>query len=480
MPKFILSILMMVAIGGSAQTPFINFYDNGTQFISSNSVFQNSDGSYLMVGRADTVINAIPGPAGFIRKTDASGNLISTDYYSIPNTTGLEFRKIIRTMDDNYVVVGMVDHACVEGTTLQDVFISKIDVSGNMLWYKVYGGEITDIGVDVLELSDGDLIIQSWFARNDAGFTPFTAFHLIKTDPTGDSLWTRHYYHNDQVEQFATTVVETSDGGFALAGSINDQNGGLKGYLIKTDSQGMEQWNRTIDSTSGNYSELVSVYSNEGLITVIGKIYGVDTENTIISEFSNSGSLVRTNTLNENDAQIFASTRTHDGGYALTGETTNTEDPQPVIIKLDSSGNKLWRKDLSRLVQHYPTAIIQAMDNDFILTGNGAGFNPYSVFLAKTADSATILNTTSPISMDNISIYPNPATKFIHVDFSDKVLTTVEVIEIMNMQGRVVKSVGKTGFRNGSIDVSDLSPGYYFIAFFNSGGRMGVSKLIRE
>ncbi len=478
--KSILSILFMVALSSAAQTNFTNHYNNGAQFISSNAVLQNSDGTFLMTGRADTMINTVQGPAGFIKKTDAAGHLLKTDYYSIPNTTGLEFKKIITTMDNNYVVVGMVDHPCVEGSTLQDVFIARIDTSGEMLWHKSYGGEVTDIGVDVKELSNGDLIVLAWFAKIDANFTPFTAFHLLKTNSAGDSLWTRHYYHNDQVEQFATTVVETSDGGFALAGSVNDQNGGLKGYLVKTDSQGFEQWNRTIDSTSGNFSELVSVYSDEGNITVIGKIYGVAVENTIISNFSNSGSLNRTNTINENDVQIFTSTRTSDGGYALIGEATDILNPQPVMIKTDSTGNKLWRKNLTQLTQHYPSAIIQSLDNDFIITGNSVSYDPYSVFLAKTADSATILNTTNAIAKERISVYPNPTAQFLNVELSENDLMNIEAVKIINMQGQVVKSVRKTDVQHGSIDVSDLTSGSYFIAFYSAGGRFCISKIMKE
>ncbi|MBK7174797.1 MAG: T9SS type A sorting domain-containing protein [Bacteroidales bacterium] len=480
MYKCILSILFMAALGCAAQTNFTRHYYNGSQSISSNSVLQNSDGSYIMAGKMDTLISATQGYAGFIKKSDAAGNLLSTQYYSIPNTSGLEFRKIIKTMDGNYIVVGMIDHSCIAGSTLQDILVSKIDTLGTMLWYKSYGEQVSDIGVDVKELSDGNLVIQSWFAKLDTNFTPYTSFHLIKTNATGDSLWTRHYYHNDRVEQFATTLVETSDGGFALAGSMNDQNGGLKGYLIKTDSLGIEQWNKTIDSTSENYSELVNVYSNNGNITVIAKVYGVSLENTIISNFNNSGSLNWTNTLVENDVQVFTSTRSYDGGYALIGESIDALNPHPVLIKLDSTGNKVWRRDLDQLLQQYPTAIIQAMDNDFIVTGNSVSYDPYSVFLAKTADSAVLLNSIKAFVSNTYSVYPNPATQFLRIDRSKNEISNIKAVKIINLHGQVVKSVSPQEIQSGRIDISDLSPGVYFIAFYTVDGSNSISKIIKE
>jgi hypothetical protein len=349
-----------------------------------------------------------------------------------------------------------------------------------MLWYKSFGDEITDMGVDVKELSNGDLVVQSWFAKNETDLTPFTAFHLIKTNSIGDSLWTRHYYHNDRVEQFATTVVETSDGGFALAGSINDQNGGLKGYLIKTDSQGIEQWNRTIDSISDNYSELVSVYSNNGSLTVIAKVYGVSLENTIISSFSNSGNLNWTNTLFENDVQVNSSTRTNDGGYALIGETTDVVSPQPVIIKTDSSGNKLWRKNLAQLTHHYPMAIIQAVDTGFIITGNSVSYDPYSVFLAKTADSAIMLNTINTFAPYTISVYPNPTAQFLTIHSSKNDLMNINALNIINIQGQVIKTVKQAAIQNGRIDISELPSGSYFMALYHVDGSFTVSEIIKQ
>lgn len=282
------------------------------------------------------------------------------------------------------------------------------------------------------------------------------------------------------MEQYAAAVVETSDGGFALAGSVNDQNVGLKGYLIKTDSQGVEQWNRTIDSASGNYCELVSVYSNEGNITAIGKIYRVAVENTIISNYSNSGSLNRTNIIVENDVQIFTSTRTHDGGYALTGEATDALNPRPVIIKTDSTGNKLWRKDLTQLLQYYPSAIIQSPDNDFIITGNSVSYDPYAVFLVKKADSSTILNTPDGFAMDRISVYPNPTAQFLNIEMPESDQMNMKAINIINIQGQIVKTFRNSAVWHDIIDISNLAPGSYFIAFYNAGGRFGISKIIKE
>lgn len=467
MYKYLIPVFLISALQGFAQTDFVKFYNSGAINMTSNTVLQLSDGSYLMAGSRDTLIDAIQGPSGFIKKIDAAGNSLWTNYYSIPNTYGLQFHKMIQTADDNYVVVGKIDYGFGIGPTFEDIFITKIDAIGNMLWYKSYGAEVSDFGVDVKELSDGNLMIQAWFATVDTDLNPYTAFHLIKTDAVGDSIWTRDYGHNDQVEQFATAFVETSDAGFALVGSVNDQNGGTKGYIIKTNSSGIEQWNKTINVTSGNYGELVSVFSHPDNFTVIGKIYGVAIENTIISNYSNSGVLNWTMTLNESDVQIASATSTHDGGYAIIGETTDLLNPHPVLLRLDNNGNKLWRKELVQLTNNYPNAIIQDFDSAFVITGNSVSYDPYTVFLARIADSATNTLAIQYVNNDGIAIYPNPTEQFLNIEMPEKYLPETYTVEILNAESKLIESIQKRDIRDHRIDMAHLAGGIYFICIYD-------------
>ena len=48
-------------------------------------------------------------------------------------------------------------------------------------------------------------------------------------------------------------MIQTNDGGFALAGSTETSEGGKDFWLVKTDSKGNAQWNQTYNS--GTYKD---------------------------------------------------------------------------------------------------------------------------------------------------------------------------------------------------------------------------------
>jgi len=69
-----------------------------------------------------------------------------------------------------------------------------------------------------------------------------------------------------------------------------------------------------------------------------------------------------------------------------------------------------------------------------------------------------------------IKIYPNPAHNKLNIEF-DCDGTQEVLVQLMDNQGRIVKSIARTTFTNSpvlSLDISDLSSGYYFIRYINN------------
>ena len=110
-----------------------------------------------------------------------------------------------------------------------------------MQWNKTYGVSGQDVANSLIQTSDGCLAF--------AGSTPvypsltapesFTNMWLVKTDTYGNLQWNQTFgslsYGNPDTDT-ANCLVETSDGGFVLAGSINPgstAHGGFY-YVVKT------------------------------------------------------------------------------------------------------------------------------------------------------------------------------------------------------------------------------------------------------
>ena len=81
--------------------------------------------------------------------------------------------------------------------------------------------------------SDGGYVI----AGNRGDGTGYYNFYLIKTDDSGNVQWTKAY--GGEVDECAYSVVETSDGGYALAGATTSFGAGSADFwLVKTDELG--------------------------------------------------------------------------------------------------------------------------------------------------------------------------------------------------------------------------------------------------
>jgi len=107
----------------------------------------------------------------------------------------------------------------------------KTDELGIIQWIKSFRGNNSDIAHSVLESPQGGYVLacgtDSFGARSND-------FWLVKTDANGNVQWNRTYGGPDS--EIAYSLIKTSDGGYAPAGS---------GLLVKIDSNGDMEWNQT-------------------------------------------------------------------------------------------------------------------------------------------------------------------------------------------------------------------------------------------
>lgn len=135
---------------------------------------------------------------------------------------------VIETSDGGYALAGVTFFVDTEG---KDFLLVKTDAKGNMQWNHTYGGTNNDCAYDLIQTSDGGYAIAGYTRSFGATFTDFW---LVKTDANGNSEWNQTY--GGPENEVAHSLIETSDGGFALAG---------EGFFVKTNEQGNMEWNRT-------------------------------------------------------------------------------------------------------------------------------------------------------------------------------------------------------------------------------------------
>jgi hypothetical protein len=86
--------------------------------------------------------------------------------------------------------------------------------------------------------------------------------------------WNR--YFSGESEDYGIDGKQTSDGGYIISGTTNSfSNGSVDVWLIKTDSEGQEEWNQTIGGSSSDEGTSVQQTIDGGyIITGITYSYG--------------------------------------------------------------------------------------------------------------------------------------------------------------------------------------------------------------
>jgi hypothetical protein len=195
-------------------------------------------------------------------------------------------------------------------------------------WSKTYGGTNHDGCYYVIQTSDGGHALAGSTASYGVGAPPYLNAWLVKTDSAGNAVWNKTYggTRND----YAYAMVQTGDGGYALAGSTSSYGVGTPSYenfwLVKTDSAGNALWNQTYGGTNYDYCFSVA-QAIDGGYALAGwtRSYGVGApsyNNFYFVKTDSVGNQMSNQTYGgANLDYCYSAAQTNDGGYALAGLT---------------------------------------------------------------------------------------------------------------------------------------------------------------
>jgi len=263
---------------------------------------------------------------------------------------------------------------------------------GRVEWEKTFGGSFYEYGFSVLQTSDGGYII--------AGTTYLlrayeTDAYLVKTDESGDALWTKTYGENDFDE--GNSIQQTSDGGYIIAGYTSEPFGlgWADVYLIKTDPSGTIQWTKTIGGDSSDVGTSVQQTEDGGYIVTgwTNSFSAGDKDVYLIKTDANGDTLWTKIYGGAEDDKGNSVQQTFDGGYIIAGYKEAFGDADIYLIKTDSLGDALWTETYGSYKHDCGYSVQQTTDGGYIITGTTESFGAgkRDVYLVKTDESGDIL-----------------------------------------------------------------------------------------
>jgi len=254
---------------------------------------------------------------------------------------------VVETSDGGYALAGYTNSY---GAGYNDFWLVKTDADGNMEWNQTYGGAGSDRAT-LIETSDG-------------GYALAGGALLVKTDAQGNIKW------NKTIGGSINSLVETADGGYALAGYTYSFSAGYNDFwLVKTDRYGNMEWNRTYGGAGFDSASSLIVTSGGGFALAGGKdgrINHSESDFWLIKTDA-YGNVEWNKTYSTWVDHALSLVETSDGGYALAGSTGFWFDNDIWVVKTDKYGNMEWNQKYGEGVAR---ALVESSDGGYVLAGN--------------------------------------------------------------------------------------------------------------
>ncbi len=371
-------------------------------------VKQTSDGGYILF--AETVFYSSDYWKVWLLKTSASGDTTWTNIIGGSRHYFAQSGQEISGGD--YVFVG---YTKATGAGQEDLWLVKTDATGDTIWTETYGGAENDISHSMQQTKDGGYIIAA--STKSFGAGDYDGL-LLKTDYEGDSLWAKTFGGTDT--DHIVSVQQTSDNGFILAGTTRSFGNGYSDvWLIKTNAIGDTSWTKTFGTSGFEGASSVEQTMDGGYV-----ISAYSPEGAWIIKTDSSGDTLWTKTIAGGSGKNIQ--QTSDGGYILLAQTySNPTLNDYWLIKTAPDPSDVNPKDLNSipetfiLKQNFPnpfnpsTKIHYSVPN-VISSGARNPFVKLEVFDVLGNKVATLVNEEKPAGEYEVNFYSNGLTSGVY------------------------------------------------------------------
>jgi hypothetical protein len=296
---------------------------------------------------------------------------------------------IIHTTDGGYALAGITESY---GAGDMDMWLVKTDANGQAEWNNTFGGNGIDVAFSMIHTADGGFALVGFTESYGASGR---YFWLVKTDINGQHEWNNTYGGIDN--ELCRSIVQTTDGGFALAGETHSFGAGIYDmWLIKTDVNGQLEWNNTFGGT--NWESAASVIQTaDGGYVLAGHTfsYGAGDADFWLVKTNASGQPEWDNTYGgTKDDRAMEVIQTVDGGFVLVGNTKSFSagSYDMWLVKTDANGQLEWNNSFGGIESDGSNSVTQTADGGFIITGYTASYGAggVDIWLVKTNASGQL------------------------------------------------------------------------------------------
>lgn len=331
-----------------AQQPLIEWQKTygGSFYDKAVSVTETHDGGFFVGGHSQSDNYNLDNNYGFfdgwVIKLDKNGEF---QWKKSLGGSGEDYiNSVIETHDHKFICLGYtnsINHDINQNFGHIDYWLIKFTNNGNVEWKKNLGGSSNDFGYSICK-ADTDTYIIAGFSESDDSYVVgnhgWADAWLLKIDDAGNVLWQKTY--GGSKNDHAHAITKTQDDGFLFVGYSNSEDmpgipnkGGLDFWIVKITKDGNMQWQKKFGGTLDEYARSV-IQCNDGSYVIAGETYSHDYD--ALGNHANS---------------------------------ENTGNRDYLVVKIDSTGQKLWSKCYGGLKNEYARSLVQMADGEYLVVG---------------------------------------------------------------------------------------------------------------
>ncbi len=285
---------------------------------------------------------------------------------------------IQQTTDGGYIVAGYTLSLGTNG----DAYIIKLDKDGNLDWENNFGGVYEDRANSIQQTTDGGYIVAGYTNSFGAGSNDI---YVLKLEASGDATWTKTY--GGDYDDRANSIQQTTDDGYIVAGYTNSFGTNGDAYILKLNASGDATWTKTYGGDYDDRANSIQQTADGGYIAAGYTSSGTGNHNVYIIKLKEDGSLDwEKNFGGENWTEANCIQQTADGGYIVAGYIrSGTGDRNVYILKLKGDGSLDWERSFGGVDWEEANCIQQVADGGYITAGYTRSFGngSYEVYVLK-------------------------------------------------------------------------------------------------
>jgi hypothetical protein len=460
----------------------------GSNNDSAEEIEATTDGGYIVIGATSS--NSSGNTDAYLLKVDSMCNYEWS--MALGGTNNDWGYSIKQTFDKGYIIAASSNSY---GNGGYDAVLMKRDSLGNYVWRKAYGGLDWDFAYSVVQTYDSGYVFCGETYNNTNGFSDV---YIVKTNPLGDTLWTRTF--GGTLIDKGNSVIETSDSNIVVAGITNTLLDSTEIYVIKLSASGTLIWDSIYgNSLYENANAIIETVNGDYVITGTTSSFSPSVDNDFyLIRIDNNGILVWANSFGNpgvpEDDEAFDVYEEANGDLINVGATSaaggGLEDA--TLFYINSFGN--WGgigPTFGGSNNEGLKSFTVGTNGDYCMAGYttsfGNGIEDVLIIRLDTVyngqDTSTFVFTdVTPLTISEsfieskFQIYPNPAEDYIWIDINDISKGGYEFL-LAGVDGRIVKR-RRINEYNTKIDLKSIQKGIYIYILSNGSEQVKKGKVV--